>query len=117
MKPIAQENDRLGFIGSGYMGRLTAQRLLESGFKLIACDRDAAKAEGLIPYGGVVAQTVAELSAARRGTGFSSSAQRKNYPPLARAGAALRYSYKGMIAPLSLPLLNLARPIRRKSIW
>jgi 3-hydroxyisobutyrate dehydrogenase-like beta-hydroxyacid dehydrogenase len=36
MKPITQENDRLGFIGIGYMGRPIARRLLESGFKLTA---------------------------------------------------------------------------------
>jgi 3-hydroxyisobutyrate dehydrogenase len=62
MKPITQENDRLGFIGIGYMGRPIARRLLESGFKLTAHDRDHAKAEGLIPYGGMVAHSVSELS-------------------------------------------------------
>ncbi len=62
MKPITQENDRLGFIGIGYMGRPIARRLLESGFKLIAFDRNRAKAEELIPYGGNVAKSVSELS-------------------------------------------------------
>src|ERR1700688_3304323 len=62
MKPITQEKDRLGFIGIGYMGRPIARRLLESGFKLTAYDRDHSKAEELIPYGGKVAQSVAELS-------------------------------------------------------
>src|SRR5437899_1856477 len=62
MKPITQENDRLGFVGIGYMGRPIARRLLESGFKLTAYDRDLSKAEQLIPYGGKVAQTVSELS-------------------------------------------------------
>ncbi len=47
MKPITQENDRLGFVGIGYMGRPIARRLLESGFKLIAYDRDPSKAEEL----------------------------------------------------------------------
>jgi len=62
MKPITQENDRLGFVGIGYMGRPIARRLLESGFKLTAYDRNRAKAEELIPYGGNVAQSVLELS-------------------------------------------------------
>jgi 3-hydroxyisobutyrate dehydrogenase len=62
MKPITQENDRLGFVGIGYMGRPIARRLLESGFKLAAYDQDHSKAEELIPYGGSVAQSVSELS-------------------------------------------------------
>src|ERR1700730_5256895 len=62
MKPITQENDRLGFVGIGYMGRPIARRLLESGFKLAAYDRDHSKAEELIPCGGSVAQSVSELS-------------------------------------------------------
>jgi len=62
MKPITQENDRLGFVGIGYMGRPIARRLLESGFKLTAYDRDHSKAEELIQYGGTVAQSVSELS-------------------------------------------------------
>src|SRR6266446_4996930 len=63
MKPITQENARLGFAGIGYMGRPIARRLLESGFKLTAYDRDHSKAERLIQYGGTVAQSVSELSA------------------------------------------------------
>ncbi len=62
MKPITQENSRLGFVGVGYMGQPIARRLLESGFKLTAYDQDRAKAEELIPYGGNVAQSIAELS-------------------------------------------------------
>jgi 3-hydroxyisobutyrate dehydrogenase len=62
MKPIKQENSRLGFVGIGYMGRPIARRLLESGFKLTAYDRDHNKAEELIRYGGKVAQSVSELS-------------------------------------------------------
>jgi 3-hydroxyisobutyrate dehydrogenase-like beta-hydroxyacid dehydrogenase len=63
MKPITQEKDKLGFIGIGFMGRPIARRLLESGFKLMAHDRDRSKAAELIQYGGTVAQSVAELSA------------------------------------------------------
>src|SRR5260370_153728 len=62
MKPITQENSRLGFVGIGYMGRPIARRLLESGFKLAAYDRDHSKAEELVQYGGNVAQSVSELS-------------------------------------------------------
>jgi 3-hydroxyisobutyrate dehydrogenase len=61
MEPITQKNDRLGFIGIGYMGRPIARRLLESGFKLTAYDRDHSKAQELIQYGGNVAQSVSEL--------------------------------------------------------
>jgi 3-hydroxyisobutyrate dehydrogenase len=63
MKPITQENSRLGFVGIGYMGRPIARRLLESGFKLTAYDRDQDKAEMLMRYGGTVAQSIAELAA------------------------------------------------------
>jgi 3-hydroxyisobutyrate dehydrogenase-like beta-hydroxyacid dehydrogenase len=62
MKPITQENSRLGFVGIGYMGRSIARRLLESGFKLTAYDLDYSKAEELIQYGGNVAQSISELS-------------------------------------------------------
>lgn len=62
MKPITQENSKLGFIGIGYMGRPIARRLLEAGFKLTAYDRDHNKAAELIQYGGNIAQSVAELS-------------------------------------------------------
>src|SRR6202048_671639 len=62
MKQIKQENNRLGFVGIGYMGRPIARRLLESGFKLTAYDRDHNKAEELIRYGGNVAQSISELS-------------------------------------------------------
>ena len=62
MKPITQENSRLGFVGIGYMGRPIARRLLESGFKLTAYDQEQGKAEELIQYGGTVAESVAELS-------------------------------------------------------
>src|ERR1700736_377375 len=62
MKPIRQENGKLGFVGIGYMGRPIARRLLESGFKLTAYDRDYNKAEELVRYGGKVAQSVSEFS-------------------------------------------------------
>jgi 3-hydroxyisobutyrate dehydrogenase len=62
MKPITQENARLGFVGIGYMGRPIGRRLLEAGFRLTAYDRDHHKAEELIQYGGYVAQSVSELS-------------------------------------------------------
>jgi 3-hydroxyisobutyrate dehydrogenase-like beta-hydroxyacid dehydrogenase len=61
MNNITRETSKLGFIGIGYMGRPIAQRLLEAGFSLKAYDRNRNKAEGLIRYGGTVAQSVAEL--------------------------------------------------------
>lgn len=63
MTAITSATGQLGFIGVGYMGRPIARRLLESGFKLIAYDRNRAKAEQLTPQGGAVAGSVAELSA------------------------------------------------------
>ena len=62
MKQITPENNKLGFIGIGYMGRPIARRLLESGFKLTAFDRDRGKAEALVRYGGIVAESIAGLS-------------------------------------------------------
>src|ERR1700692_2936967 len=62
MNAITCEKSKLGFVGVGYMGRPIAQRLLESGFRLSAYDRHRIKAEQLIPYGGTVAESVAELS-------------------------------------------------------
>jgi 3-hydroxyisobutyrate dehydrogenase len=62
MKPFTPENSRLGFVGIGYMGRPVAQRLLEAGFMLSAYDLDPSKARQLVPYGGKVAQSLAELS-------------------------------------------------------
>jgi 3-hydroxyisobutyrate dehydrogenase len=62
MNEITREKSKLGFVGVGYMGRPIAQRLLESGFKLSAYDRNRSKVEQLLPYGGAVAKSVAELS-------------------------------------------------------
>jgi 3-hydroxyisobutyrate dehydrogenase-like beta-hydroxyacid dehydrogenase len=62
MNPITPEKNRLGFVGIGYMGRPIAQRLLESGFKVAAYDRDRRKAEELSRFGGRVAESFAELS-------------------------------------------------------
>ena len=62
MKAITPENKKLGFVGIGYMGRPIARRLLESGFRLTAYDRDRGKAQELIRYGGTVADSVAELA-------------------------------------------------------
>lgn len=62
MEAITSEKSKLGFVGIGYMGRPIARRLLESGFKLTAYDRNRSKAEELVGYGGTVAESVAELS-------------------------------------------------------
>jgi 3-hydroxyisobutyrate dehydrogenase len=62
MNPITPEEDRLGFIGIGYMGRPIVRRLLQSGFKVTAYDRNRSKAEELTGFGGTVAESVAQLS-------------------------------------------------------
>jgi 3-hydroxyisobutyrate dehydrogenase len=62
MKPITPGQDKLGFIGIGYMGRPIAQRLLQAGFQLTAYDRDLSKAKELVQFGGAVAGSIAELS-------------------------------------------------------
>jgi 3-hydroxyisobutyrate dehydrogenase-like beta-hydroxyacid dehydrogenase len=62
MNPITSENNKLGFIGIGYMGRPIVQRLLASGFKVAAYDRDRNKAQELVQYGGTVSGSVAQLS-------------------------------------------------------
>jgi 3-hydroxyisobutyrate dehydrogenase-like beta-hydroxyacid dehydrogenase len=62
MKPITTRDVKLGFIGIGYMGRPIAQRLLQAGFSLMAYDRNRAKAEELIRYGGVVAEGIADVA-------------------------------------------------------
>ena len=54
MSAITSAESKLGIVGIGYMGRPIAQRLLESGFRLIAYDRHHTKAEELIRYGGTV---------------------------------------------------------------
>ncbi len=63
MKPITQDDDLLGFVGIGYMGQPIARRLLESGFKVTAYDRDHNKAAELVRYGATVAQSILELAA------------------------------------------------------
>lgn len=63
MKLLTAKNNKLGFIGIGYMGRPIAKRLLESGFKVTVYDRERSNAERLVPYGGAVAESVADLSA------------------------------------------------------
>jgi 3-hydroxyisobutyrate dehydrogenase-like beta-hydroxyacid dehydrogenase len=62
MNPITAEKNKIGFVGVGYMGRPIAQRLLESGFKVTAYDRERSKANELVRFGGTVAENVAELS-------------------------------------------------------
>src|ERR1700684_2207930 len=62
MNPITPEKNKLGFIGIGYMGRPIVQRLLASGFQVAAYDRNRNKAEELIPLGGTVSESIAQLS-------------------------------------------------------
>jgi 3-hydroxyisobutyrate dehydrogenase-like beta-hydroxyacid dehydrogenase len=62
MTPITPDHRKLGFIGIGSMGRLIARRLLESGYNLTAYNRDRSKAEALVGYGAIVANSIAELA-------------------------------------------------------
>src|SRR5246127_943802 len=62
MGPMNAQKSKLGFVGIGYMGRPIARRLLESGFKVTAYDRDGGKAKDLVRYGANVAQSVSELA-------------------------------------------------------
>ena len=55
-------NPKLGFIGIGSMGRLIARRLLESGYNLIAYNRDRTKAEALVGHGAIVAKSITDLA-------------------------------------------------------
>ena len=60
---MTARKSKLGFVGIGYMGRPIARRLLESGFKVTAYDRDRSKAKELVRYGASVAESVSELAA------------------------------------------------------
>jgi 3-hydroxyisobutyrate dehydrogenase-like beta-hydroxyacid dehydrogenase len=62
MTPITLDHRKLAFIGIGSMGRPIARRLLESGYNLTAYNRDRSKAEALIGYGGIVANSIAEFA-------------------------------------------------------
>jgi len=62
MTAIAPVDSKLGFIGIGSMGRPIAQHLLKSGYNLTAYNRDRSKAEALVGYGAVVANSIAELA-------------------------------------------------------
>src|SRR5450432_2970757 len=53
---------RLGWIGAGRMGAAMVRRLLAGGHQVSVYNRTRAKAEALIPDGGVVVDTVAELA-------------------------------------------------------
>jgi 3-hydroxyisobutyrate dehydrogenase-like beta-hydroxyacid dehydrogenase len=62
MTPITPDHHKLGFIGIGSMGRPIAKRLLESGYNLTAYNRDRSKAETLVGYGAIIANSIAELA-------------------------------------------------------
>jgi 3-hydroxyisobutyrate dehydrogenase-like beta-hydroxyacid dehydrogenase len=62
MNSITKDRSKLGFIGIGAMGSRIAGRLLKHGFQVTVYDRNAAKANALIEYGGAVARTIAELA-------------------------------------------------------
>ena len=62
MTPIDSLHHKLGFIGMGAMGRPIAQRLLESGYKVMVYNRDRRKAEALAGYGATVAKKISQLA-------------------------------------------------------
>src|SRR5882724_4203487 len=62
MTAIAPVDSKLGFIGIGSMGQPIARRLLQAGYNLTAYNRDRSKAEALVGYGAVVANSIAELA-------------------------------------------------------
>ena len=63
MEAMTAGKSKLGFVGTGYMGRPIARRLLASGFKVTAYDRDRSKAKELVRYGASLAESVSELAA------------------------------------------------------
>jgi 3-hydroxyisobutyrate dehydrogenase len=62
MTPIDPVDCKLGFIGIGSMGRPIAQRLLQSGYKVMVYNRDRQKAEALVEYGATVAKKLSQLA-------------------------------------------------------
>ena len=62
MNSITTENNKIGFVGIGYIGRPIVRRLLEAGFKVTAYDRDRSKANDLVQFGGTVAESIAQLA-------------------------------------------------------
>ena len=61
MTPITFDH-RIGFIGIGSMGRPIARGLLQAGYNLTAYNRDRSKAEALIGYGAIIANSIAKLA-------------------------------------------------------
>jgi 3-hydroxyisobutyrate dehydrogenase-like beta-hydroxyacid dehydrogenase len=62
MKYLTEDQVKLGFIGSGNMGRRIAQRLLGHGYRLSVYDRNPLKAETVAAQGGIVATSIQELA-------------------------------------------------------
>jgi len=60
---LTPEAASLGFIGIGAMGSRLARRLREHGYTLAVYDRNAPKAEALLPYGIAVVESLAGLAA------------------------------------------------------
>jgi 3-hydroxyisobutyrate dehydrogenase len=59
---MISQNSTIGFIGLGAMGQLMARRLLNSGFKLVACDHTSSKAAALVANGAILAPSVRQLA-------------------------------------------------------
>jgi len=67
MKLLTADNVTLGFIGLGNMGSRIAQRLLDHGYRLVAYDMDAAKAEAIAAERGIAASSLWCKSGFRNG--------------------------------------------------
>jgi 3-hydroxyisobutyrate dehydrogenase len=62
MKFLAADQVRLGFIGIGAMGSRIVQRLRNHNYEVAVYDRDATKAQALLPYGVSAVKNLAELT-------------------------------------------------------
>jgi 3-hydroxyisobutyrate dehydrogenase len=60
---LTRENTRIGFIGTGVMGKGMAAHLLKAGYEVAVYSRTKAKAADLISQGAVWRDTVAEIAA------------------------------------------------------
>jgi len=59
---LTKENAKIGFIGTGVMGKSMAGHLLRAGYQVLVFNRTKARAEELIQMGAVWQDTVAELA-------------------------------------------------------
>ncbi|OMO58312.1 6-phosphogluconate dehydrogenase, NADP-binding protein [Corchorus olitorius] len=63
VEPISPSNTRLGWIGTGVMGRSMCAHLINAGYTLTVFNRTLSKAQPLVDMGASLAQTPRELAA------------------------------------------------------